>query len=311
MILEINDLNIHFKTRYGLVNVVEDVSLGIREKETLCIVGESGCGKSVLAVSILGLLAKNATITGKINFCGKDILNNSDRSFRGKEIAMIFEQPMSCLNPVMNVGTQIAEAIQENRCCSKQLAVEEAKSIFDEVGIPLKRFSEYPHQFSGGMQQRVMIAIALACRPKLLIADEPTTSLDLTVQYQILELLESVKERYSLSMLMITHDLGVVAKMADKVAVMYAGTLLEMSPVREFFKSPSHPYSKDLLGVVSEDKLNPIEGRVPDLTEKIEGCPFHARCKIRTEKCVKNKPEPHYFGDRMEKCHFAGDYTSR
>lgn len=310
-LLEIKDLNIRFQTRYGTVNVVDNINLNIGRGETLCIVGESGCGKSVLAVSVLGLLPENAVITGEINYCGKNIAGSTDKSYRGKEIAMIFEQPMSCLNPVMSVGAQIAEAIRVNSACTKKQAVEEAKSRLDEVGIPVKRFNEYPHQFSGGMQQRVMIAIALSCQPSLLIADEPTTSLDLTVQYQILELIDRIKERYKLSMIIITHDLGVVAEMADTVAVMYAGTLLEVSPVREFFKEPVHPYSKALMEVVSGYTFNPIGGCVPNLMEKIEGCPFHTRCSLCAECCVSIKPEPYYFNNRMEKCHFAKAHSSQ
>lgn len=310
LLLEIKNLNIRFETRYGTVNVVDNINLSIDRGETLCIVGESGCGKSVLAVSVLGLLPENAVVTGEINYRGRNIAGRADKSFRGKEIAMIFEQPASCLNPVMSVGAQIAEAIRVSTGCTKKQSIKEAKSRLDEVGIPVKRFNEYPHQFSGGMQQRVMIAMALASRPSLLIADEPTTSLDLTVQYQILELLERIKRHYELSMLIITHDLGVVAEMADTVAVMYAGTLLEVSPVRDLFKNPVHPYSKALMEVVSGSSLNPIAGSVPNLMEKIEGCPFHARCSLCSERCISDKPEPYYFNNRMEKCHLAEAHSS-
>jgi len=308
-VLTIRNLNIHFDTRCGQVNVVDHIDLSIKENETLCIVGESGCGKSVLAVSVLGLLPENAVVTGSIKYRGKELLNHADTSFRGKKIAMIFEQPMSCLNPVMSVGSQIAESITENLGYSKKAARADAMSILNDVGIPVSRFDAYPHQFSGGMQQRAMIAMALACRPSLLIADEPTTSLDLTVQYQILELLERVKEEYKLAMLMITHDLSVVAEMADKVAVMYAGTLLEVSPVLDFFKSPLHPYSKALLSVVSGNRLRPIAGSVPNLTEKRSGCPFVTRCSQCASICETSNPKPVFINNRMEKCHLAGTDT--
>lgn len=313
-LLRVKNLEIEFETKIGVVKVAEDISFEIYEGETLCLVGESGCGKSVVAMSIMGLLPENVKLSGDIWYRGKELLqcNAKDMlSIRGKEIAMIFEQPMSCLNPVMAVGEQIAEAYIANNKCSKRQAAAEAKLKLEEVGIPSKRYSEFPHELSGGMQQRVMIAIALACAPRLLIADEPTTSLDVTVQYQILDLLHSLKERYKMSLFMITHDLGVVAEMADKVGVMYAGTMMELSSVKDFFFKPCHPYSKALLNVVSGNKLNPIAGNVPNLMTKGEGCPFHSRCEEAAEQCIKEKPEYRFICNRMERCHFAGVNSSK
>lgn len=308
-LLMVKNLKIEFKTKIGIVRVADDISFQINEGETLCLVGESGCGKSVVAMSIMGLLPQNAKVSGEIWYKGKDILQCNKKElcrFRGKEIAMIFEQPMSCLNPVMSVGDQIAEAFIANNKCSKQEAIAEAKQKLEEVGIPARRYLEFPHELSGGMQQRVMIAMALACRPSLLIADEPTTSLDVTVQYQILELLHSLKDHYKMSLFMITHDLGVVAEMSDIVGVMYAGTLLELSPVRDFFFKPWHPYSRALINVVKGNALNPIRGTVPNLMDIIDGCPFHLRCVEAVEQCLKVKPQPKFIHNRMERCHFAG-----
>lgn len=313
-LLKVKNLKVEFQTKAGIVRVAEDISFEINEGETLCLVGESGCGKSVVAMSIMGLLPENAKLSGEIWYREKELLHCNPKdmlSIRGKEIAMIFEQPMSCLNPVMTVGEQITEAYMANNKCSKRKAISETKLKLEEVGIPSKRYSEFPHELSGGMQQRVMIAIALACGLRLLIADEPTTSLDVTVQYQILELLYSLKERYKMSLFMITHDLGVVAEMSDSVGVMYAGTMMELSSAKDFFLKPCHPYSKALLNVISGNKLNPIAGTVPNLMEKSEGCPFYLRCEEAVEKCIKEKPKSRFIYNRMERCHFAGVNSSK
>jgi len=298
----------------GPVKVADHISFEIKSGETLCLLGESGCGKSVIALSILGLLPENTVVTGEILYRGKDLLSMSTkerRKTRGREIAMIFEQPMSCLNPVMKIGEQIAETLRANYGTGNREARKEAERRMDEVGIPSRRFFDFPHELSGGMQQRVMIAMALACNPNLLIADEPTTALDLTVQRQILDLLRDLKDRYGASLLIITHDLGVAAEMSDAVGVMYAGSLMEYSPVHEFFQCPGHPYSNALLNVISGRELRPIPGNVPNLTELPPGCPFHLRCDQAEAICRIKRPDPVYNGHRMERCHFARYDQSR
>ena len=308
-LIQLRDVGIAFRTRTGPVRVADHIGFEMQYGETLCLLGESGCGKSVLALSIPGLLPDNAVVTGQILYQGVDLLSMPERQrrkARGREIAMIFEQPMSCLNPVMRIGEQIAETLRANDGTKGREARREAERRMEEVGIPRRRFSDFPHELSGGMQQRVMIAMALACRPKLLIADEPTTALDPTVQRQILDLLKELKERYGAALLIITHDLGVAAEMSDTVAVMYAGTLMEYSPVQEFFTCPGHPYSHALLNVISGKELNPIPGNVPSLTELPPGCPFHPRCDQAADICSRRKPDPVYKGSRMEKCYFAG-----
>ncbi len=314
-LLEVKDLQIKFETKRGTIAVSDGVSFAIGENETLCLVGESGCGKSVVAVSIMGLLPAHARVAGEIRYREADLLQCSPGEwsrFRGREIAMIFEQPMSCLNPVISAGRQIAEAYAANNRCSKREALAEARRKLDEVGIPENCFVKFPHELSGGMQQRVMIAIALACRPNLLIADEPTAALDVTVQCQILELLHCLKDRYRMSMLLITHDLGVVAEMADTVGVMYAGTMMELSGVEDFFYRPGHPYSRALMNVVAGNALSPIRGSVPHLLEPVPGCPFHARCVDAVEQCRRARPQPRIVNGRMERCHhFTGDNSGR
>ena len=298
----------------GPVKVADHVSFEVKDGETLCLLGESGCGKSVVALSIPGLLPGNAVVTGKILFQGKDLLAMAERQrrkTRGSQITMIFEQPMSCLNPVMKIGEQIAETLRANAGIDKRQARREAQRRLSEVGIPGRCTVNFPHELSGGMQQRVMIAMALACNPRLLIADEPTTALDLTVQRQILDLLKHLIAQYGTSLLIITHDLGVAAEMADVVGIMYAGTLMEYSPVLPFFQSPGHPYSNALLDVISGSELQPIPGNVPSLTELPPGCPFHQRCGLAEDICRQRKPAPFYNGLRMERCHFAGFNQSR
>jgi peptide/nickel transport system ATP-binding protein len=297
-LVEIKDLKTYFSTADGEVRAVDGVSLKIAPKETLGLVGESGCGKSVTAFSILRLLPlKYARIAnGEINFTrrsGETIdLTKTDprgdliRSIRGNEIAMIFQEPMTSLSPVHTVGSQIAEAVELHQRVSKAEAMNRTVEMLKAVGIanPEQRISEYPHEFSGGMRQRAMIAMALSCNPSLLIADEPTTALDVTIQAQILELMKSLQDQFKMSILLITHNLGVVAEMADRVAVMYMGKIVELAPARTIFHNPSHPYTLGLLKSVPKmgkgikERLFPIAGSVPDPFSIPKGCAFYPRC---------------------------------
>ncbi|MFH0995420.1 MAG: ABC transporter ATP-binding protein [Pseudomonadota bacterium] len=311
-LLMLREVDIQFPSKSGMIKIAESISFDLKVGETLCLLGESGSGKSLVALAIPGLLPHNAIAKGRILYRGKDLLSRTDKELtkiRGKDIAMIFEQPMGCLNPMMTVGEQIAESLYSDKENGKGKerweARKEAKRRMDEVGIPDQRFSDYPHELSGGMQQRVMIAMALACNPKLLIADEPTTALDLTLQRQILDLLNDLKQRYNTSLLIVTHDLGVAAEMSDSVAVMYAGRLMEHAPVQEFFARPAHPYSRALLNIISGEKLQPIPGNVPNLMELPEGCPYHPRCEHTLEECRKTVPPSTRLENRMVRCHNA------
>jgi len=299
-LLEVRNLKTYFATARGEVRSVDDVSFTLERGETLSLVGESGCGKSVTALSIMRLVASPGRITGgEILFEGRDLLKLSAaemRGMRGNDIAMIFQDPMTSLNPVFTVGEQIAEAIRLHRRVSKREAWNQAIEGMRDVAIPAPetRAKNYPHEMSGGMRQRVMIAMALACDPKLLIADEPTTALDVTIQAQILELLAELRERRNLGLLLITHDLGVVAETADRVAVMYAGKIVEEAPVRDLFHRPRHPYTEGLLRAVPrlseagqgrKARLETIEGTVPNPLELPPGCRFAPRCLYAQEKC--------------------------
>ena len=302
-ILEIKHLSTHFSTRAGLVKAVDDVSYVIERGRTVALVGESGSGKSVTSLSVMRLVQPPGKITGgEILFNGKDLLKKSDeemRRIRGAEIAMIFQDPMTSLNPVYTVGDQIAEAVRLHERVSKREAWAKAVEMMGRVKIPDagRRAKDYPFQLSGGMRQRVMIAMALSCNPELLIADEPTTALDVTIQAEILDLLRGLKDEFNLSMLLITHDLGVVAEAADRVAVMYAGRIVEEGPVRDLFYSPKHPYTEGLLRSVprlSEEglrrrRLDTIEGTVPSLLDLPDGCKFAPRCVYRIEECTKGE----------------------
>jgi oligopeptide/dipeptide ABC transporter ATP-binding protein len=300
-LLEVKNLETHFPTRAGLVRAVNDVSFYLDEGELLGLVGESGCGKSITALSIMRLISEPGRIAGgKVFFRDKDLLELSDermRAIRGNDIAMIFQDPMTSLNPVFTVGEQIAEALRLHRKLNKTQAWEAAIEAMKEVSIPdpARRVKDYPHQLSGGMRQRVMIAMALACDPELLIADEPTTALDVTIQAQILELLDELRRTRKLAVLLITHDLGVVAEVADRVCVMYTGKIVEESPVEDIFAQPKHPYTRGLLrsvpkiteiGSNKETRLPTIEGMVPSPTNLPPGCHFAPRCEFRMEKCV-------------------------
>ncbi len=303
-LLEVKDLQTHFATRAGVVRAVDGVSFYLDRGELLGLVGESGCGKSVTALSLMRLVAPPGRIVGgEILFEGTDLLKLSDskmRAIRGDDIAMIFQDPMTSLNPVYTVGEQIAEALRLHRGMNRGEAKRAAIDAMKEVSIPdpARRADDYPHQLSGGMRQRVMIAMALACDPKLLVADEPTTALDVTIQAQILELLNELRRTRDLAVLMITHDLGVVAEVADRVAVMYTGRIVEESPVKELFARPKMPYTEGLLRSVPKltaaevekaERLQPIEGTVPRLTELPDGCHFAPRCPHRMPRCTEGE----------------------
>ena len=300
-LLEINDLQTQFPTRAGLVKSVNGVSFHIDEGELLGLVGESGCGKSITALSIMRLIAEPGRIAGgSIKFKGEELTTASDdrmREIRGNDIAMIFQDPMTSLNPVYTVGEQIAEALRLHRKLNKKQAWDAAIEAMKEVSIPSpeRRVNDYPHQLSGGMRQRVMIAMALACDPELLIADEPTTALDVTIQAQILELLDDLRKTRKLAVLLITHDLGVIAETADRVCVMYTGKIVEESGIDEIFAKPKHPYTQGLLksvpklstdAIEKDVRLQTIEGTVPSPTNLPDGCHFAPRCAYRMERCV-------------------------
>ena len=304
-LLEIDDLSVRFFTREGVVRAVERLSLHVDPGETLSIVGESGCGKSVTAMSVLRLLpippAKIAS--GSIRFDGEDLLKVSEermREVRGNRISMVFQEPMTSLNPVMTVGRQISESLELHRGLSQRAAKVEAAAMLDLVQIPEPRrwAEEYPHQMSGGMRQRVMIAMALACDPSILIADEPTTALDVTIQAQILDLMLQLKEKIGAAIVFITHDLGVVAETAQRVVVMYAGRKVEEASADDLFDQPFHPYTLGLMGSIPKlstiegagMRLNEIPGVVPSLREEIVGCAFAPRCTFATERCLREAP---------------------
>lgn len=294
-LLAIRGLKTHFFTRWGIVKAVDDVGLVLERGETLGLVGESGCGKSVTALSILRLVPgpRGKIVGGEIVFKGRNVLELGEkqmRMIRGGEIGMIFQEPMTSLNPVFTIGAQVTEALQVHKRLTKGQAWQKAVELFKSVGMPDAgpRMKDYPHQLSGGMRQRVMIAIALAGDPSLLIADEPTTALDVTIQAQILELIQRLRKQRGLAMILITHDLGVIAQMADNVAVMYAGKVVEYADVKTLFANPGHPYTIGLLSSVHE--LHPIAGNVPNPLEEIPGCRFHPRCPSLKEICRKEIP---------------------
>ena len=289
--LEVRDLHIHFPTDDGLVKAVDGLSFSVDRGQTLAIVGESGSGKSVTSLGILGLYnPRNSRMSGEIHLDGEELVRaepDTVRALRGQKMAMIFQDPLSSLHPYYSIGTQIAEAYRVHNKVSKQAARTRAVELLQRVGIsqPDKRVDDYPHQFSGGMRQRVMIAMALSCNPELLIADEPTTALDVTVQAQILDLMKDLQAEFHSAIIIITHDLGVVAEIADEVVVMYAGRVLERGTVNDVFYAPEHPYTWGLLGSVTrmdrarEERLLPIPGNPPSLINVPPGCPFHPRCR--------------------------------
>ena len=314
-VLSLRGLRTHFITREGTVRAVDGVSYDLHPGKTLAVVGESGSGKSVHALSILRLLPEPPAKVagGEILFNGRDLLklNQEDmRKIRGNRIAMIFQEPMTSLNPVIKVGEQIAEAVVLHQGLSQEKAWAKAVDLLKKVGIPHpeERVDDYPHQFSGGMRQRAMIAIALSCEPDVLIADEPTTALDVTIQAQILELMRDLQREYRMAIVLITHNIGVVAEMADDVVVMYAGRPVEHAPIGELFKTPKHPYTKGLLGSVPSiyerrERLEAISGQPPDLGGGFVGCPFEPRCPSAMSRCKSDDPPQfHLSGGRMSNC---------
>ncbi|WP_069805128.1 ABC transporter ATP-binding protein [Thermogemmatispora onikobensis] len=319
-LLEVNNLKTYFFTRSGVVKAVDDVSFTMRPGEALGVVGESGCGKSVTALSIIRLVASppGKIVGGEILFNGENILekNNDEMTeLRGSKISMIFQDPMTSLNPVFTIGYQIAETVKRHRKgISNDQAWQRAIEMLDLVRIPdaRRRAKSYPHEFSGGMRQRVMIAIALACNPQLLIADEPTTALDVTIQAQILELMKGLAKEFGTALMLITHDLGVVAGSCEHVIVMYAGHIVESAPVRQIFQTPAHPYTVGLLQSIPRldekrgTRLTPIPGQPPDLSREIIGCPYAQRCPRVQPRCRQERPElkPVGRGEQLAACFY-------
>ena len=301
-LLSVEDLNVRFWTRRGTVHAVNGISFDIAPGETLGIVGESGCGKSVTSLAILGLLARNGRVeSGSATFEGTDLIRQNDRALRrirGREISMIFQDPMTSLNPVLTIGRQIRESLETHFDMNRKAAEKRAAELLDRVGIPSadQRLRDYPHQFSGGIRQRAMIAMALACEPKLMIADEPTTALDVTIQAQILDLLRELVAEENAALILITHDLGVVADVADEIVVMYAGRVVERAPTRQLFYDPQHPYTWGLLGSIprldrpKQERLHSIKGTPPSLINAPAGCKFRPRCPHAFAKCTEEPP---------------------
>lgn len=306
-LLEVQGLTTVFAGDYGKNISVDHIDFHVDEGEVVCIVGESGCGKSVTSLSIMGLLRKDGAVRdGSVLFDGKNLLSMTEKELdkvRGNEITMIFQDPLTSLNPVFTVGNQIVESIRTHMHLSKEDAKKRAEMLLEKVGMPDARgtMKKYPHTLSGGMRQRVMIAMALSCNPRLLIADEPTTALDVTIQAQIMKLLKELREETGMSMILITHDIGLVANMADRVLVMYAGQIIEEAPVKELFENPKHPYTKALLDTVptirdsADRQLISIPGIVPESYDDIQGCRFAERCKYRRPEC-DNPQKDYAFG---------------
>jgi peptide/nickel transport system ATP-binding protein len=324
-LLEVNDLRVHFPTDDGIVKAVDGVSFALEPGQTLGIVGESGSGKSVTCMTIMGLIRGNARISGEALFRGKDLLKMNPeelRAVRGKQIAMIFQDPLSSLHPYFKVGAQIAEMILTHEKISKSDAHKRAIELLKLVGIPRpeRRVNDYPHQFSGGMRQRAMIAMALALDPAVLIADEPTTALDVTVQAQVLDLIKRLRDEFNTAVVMITHDLGVVADMADDVLVMYAGKPVEMADRRTTYYSPHHPYTWGLLqsipsaaAVHEGERLRPIKGLPPSLIHLPSGCSFHPRCPYVFDRCPREEPAllPNGDPNHLSACHLPVEDKQR
>ena len=318
-LLDVKDLTCEFLTEEGPARAVDCMSFTVARGETVGLVGESGCGKSATALALMGLLPRPAgrVAKGSIRFDGEALLKVSEkrlRDLRGNRLAMVFQEPMTALNPVMVAGEQVAEVLRRHRGMDRKAAWQKTVSLFEDVGIPApaERVKDYPHQLSGGMRQRVVIAMAIACEPALLIADEPTTALDVTIQAQILDLLQSLQRRTGLSILLITHDLGVVAQMCDRVLVMYAGQIVESAPVQDLFASPRHPYTVGLLRSMPQaqshtgrTRLHEIPGSVPPITQRPDGCYFAERCDRVRARCRDEAPSIDALGpEHHARCHF-------
>lgn len=312
-ILCINDLHVHFVTDEDTVKALNGVNLVLEKGDSLGLVGETGAGKTTTALSIMQLVPYPPGIitSGEIFFEGKDIILNSEKenqALRGNGISMIFQDPMTSLNPTMTIGKQLMEVVIAHNKVDKKTAEERVIEILNVVGVSKDRFNDYPHQFSGGMKQRVVIAMALLCNPKLLIADEPTTALDVTIQAQVLDIIKDLQNRYNMSLILITHDLGIVAQTCNKVAIMYAGEIVEYGSIRDVYKNAKHPYTRGLFSSIptlknDQARLEPIPGSTPNPANLPSGCPFHERCKYRQEKCINEKPGNK--GDKHTyKCHF-------
>jgi oligopeptide transport system ATP-binding protein len=320
-LLEVRDLKTHFNTGNGIVKAVDGVSFDVREGETVAIVGESGSGKSVTAMSILRLIPNppGRIVDGEILFDGVDLLRVQEsemREIRGNRIAMIFQEPMTSLNPVLTIGRQIGEPLEVHQSLDSKGILERCTELLRKVRIPdpEKRLDAYPHQFSGGMRQRAMIAMSLACEPRLIIADEPTTALDVTVQAQILELLKELTRQSASSLILITHDLGVVARYANRVNVMYAGRIVERGPARDIYNAPKHPYTIGLMQSIprldddTDKRLVPIDGQPPDLSNPPSGCPFNPRCRNAIDRCRQELPPlTRVNGDHWKACWVDND----
>ncbi len=312
-LLTVTDLSVSFATNDGTVNAVNNLSFQMGAGDTLAIVGESGSGKSQTAFAIMGLLARNGSATGSVNFDGTEILNLSDSAMnkiRAREIAMIFQDPMTSLNPYMKVSHQMIEVLELHMGMSHREGLTEAIRMLDAVRIPdaANRIGNYPHEFSGGMRQRIMIAMALLCRPRLLIADEPTTALDVTVQDQIMTLLADIQEEFGSAMILITHDLGIVAGACDQTVVMYGGRIMEAGPTAELFATPGHPYTTGLISAIprldGDDEVLPtIPGEPPNMLGLPPGCPFNPRCALAREVCTQTMPAAEISGNRLRACH--------
>lgn len=316
-ILEVHNLTVHFETDDGIVKALNGIDLTLEEGVTLGLVGETGAGKTTLAKSIMGLIPDppGKILSGSIMYGGKDLLKMSKsalRKVRGAQISMIFQDPMTSLNPVMTVGDQIAEAIRAHQHLSAAEATLKTCEMMELVGINAERMDDYPHQFSGGMKQRVVIAIALACNPKILLADEPTTALDVTIQAQVLEMMQDLKKKFQTATILITHDLGVVAQTCEKAAIVYAGEIVERGTIKEIFKEMSHPYTIGLMNSIPKlnsdvHRLSPIEGLMPDPMNLPKGCNFSERCKYAVEECLEKKPPLYHIGGE----HFVKCYRMR
>ena len=314
--LDIKNLTIHYITDDGVVKAVNGIDLSLEKGDTLGLVGETGAGKTTTALGVMGLVPDppGKIISGEIFYDGEDLLKKSNaemRKIRGGKISMIFQDPMTALNPVLRVGDQIAEVVALHGNCSRAEAMERALKMLEMVGIPAERASEYPHQFSGGMKQRVVIAIALACEPQLIIADEPTTALDVTIQAQVLDMMSDLKKEIGTSMILITHDLGVVAETCDKVAIMYAGEIVEYGDLKSIFKETAHPYTKGLFGSLPSldqkaHRLKPIAGLMPDPANLPEGCKFNPRCPYARDLCRQEVPCVRELNPgHLVRCHFC------